>query len=146
MSRYWIFSRDCFAIFYFYDGLGLTYLIVDWFSWAENICNTMCLLKELFSLLYKHNFLDLYLDAQINTVKDLFFCDTMSAIRDDVWPSKQRTVQPSEYVHWVSQSSLSSWENRSVRWRHMWPRYPIDTSPNLYRNTLMPHILILYGR
>ena len=60
---------------------------------------------------YNHKFWDLYLDAQINTVKYLFFCDTMSAIRDDTWPSKQRTGQPSELytVHLVNQSSLSSW-------------------------------------
>ena len=64
-------------------------------------------------------FWDFYLDAQINTVKYLYFCDTMSAFRDDAWPSKQRTGQPSElYVQFTGSTNPPySWLIRSVRWR-----------------------------
>ena len=52
--------------------------------------------KELSSLHYELQFCDFYFDAQINTVKYLFLCDTMLAFRDYAWPSQQRTGQPSE--------------------------------------------------
>ena len=120
--------------FRFHDQFQLhstvMYFNVDWF-YVNNVkfvelrtYLTPCVrLKKLFSLYYERKFWDLYLDAQINTVKYLFFCDTMSAIRDDAWPSQERACQPSELytVHWVSQSSLSSWEIKFVRWCHAWP-------------------------
>ena len=40
----------------------------------------MCLLKSTFLSHYEHRFRDLSFDAQINTVKYLYFCETMAAI------------------------------------------------------------------
>ena len=67
---------------------------------------TSCVCWEELSLLhYELQFCDFYLDAQINTVNYLFFCDTMSAFRDNAWPSKQHTGQLSE-LHVYIYSSL----------------------------------------
>ena len=83
--------------------------------------------KELSSLHHELQFWDFYLDAQINTVKYLSFCDTMSAFRDDAWPCKQRIGQPNElhvYTYTYTGSTnppTSSWIIRSVKWRHAWP-------------------------
>ena len=37
----------------------------------------------------------------------MFFCDTMSAIRDDAWPSKQRRAKCPKFVHLSSLLNLS---------------------------------------
>ena len=60
---------------------------------------TSCLLKKNSSLQHELQFWDFFLDAQINTVKYLSFCDILSAFRDTRGPVNSVQVNQVNYMY-----------------------------------------------